>query len=116
VESEAVSGQGSALPPAFQFGANYIETGAGVNYSHRLSALTDLTASATYTRTTPNTTDVALANLRTNNFNTFLALNTRFTPKTSGSIGVSYFVFETPGSNTGSPSTLSVYASISHTF
>jgi hypothetical protein len=29
---------------------------------------------------------------------------------------VSYFVFETPGSNTGSPSTLSVYASISHTF
>jgi uncharacterized protein (PEP-CTERM system associated) len=115
VESEQVSGTGSALPPAFQFGSNYVETGAGVTYSHRLSALTNLVASATYTRTVPNSTDSTLSGVETKNLNTYLSLVKNFSPKTTGSVGVSYFLTQTPGIS-GRPSTLSVFASIYHTF
>ena len=46
-----------------------------------------------------------------------IGLSTQFTPKTSGSVGLSYFTFDSPGSsNIGNQSTVSVYASISHTF
>lgn len=114
-ESEAVSGQGSALPSAFQFAANSIQTGGGVSYSHRLSGLTNLVANANYTRTVPNTSDETLSNAKTNNYNASVALSTQFSPKTSGSIGVTYFLFDT-GSGTGRQSTTGVYASISHTF
>jgi uncharacterized protein (PEP-CTERM system associated) len=116
-DSEAVSGQGTTLPAQLQFVSNNTQTGAGVSYSHRLSGLTNLIASLTYSTTTPNNnTDTTVANVRTHNFNTFVAVNTRFSPKTSGSVGVSYFVFDTAGSSGGNPSTLSVYATISHTF
>ena len=116
-ESEAVTGQGSTLPAELQFASNNTQTGAGVSYSHRLSGLTNLTATLTYSTTTPNNDfDTTVANVRTHNFNTFVALSTRFSPKTSGSVGVSYFVFDTAGSSGGNPSTLSVYATISHTF
>ena len=54
VQSEAISGTGSALPAAFQFGANNTQTGGGVNYSHRLSGFTNLVASVTYSTTKPN--------------------------------------------------------------
>jgi uncharacterized protein (PEP-CTERM system associated) len=116
-ESQAVSGQGSGLPAAFQFAANSIQTGGGVGYSHRLSGLTNFIANASYTRTEPNTSDETLSNARTNNYNASVALSTQFSPKTSGSIGISYFLFDTPGSSDiGRQSTTSVYASISHTF
>ena len=116
-ESEAVTGQGSTLPAELQFASNNTQTGAGVSYSHRLSGLTNLTATLTYSTTTPNNDfDTTVANVRTHNFNTFVALSTRFSPKTTGSVGVSYFVFDTAGSSGGNPSTLSVYATVSHTF
>jgi uncharacterized protein (PEP-CTERM system associated) len=116
-ENEAVTGQGSALPSPFLFSTNNTQTGGGVSYSHRLSALTNLVASLTYTSTTPNKTDVSTSDVRSRNFNSFVSLNTRFSPKTSGSVGVSYFVFDSPGnSDTGRTSTLGVYASISHSF
>lgn len=114
-ESEAVSGQGSTLPPELQFGVNNVQTGGGANYSHRLSAFTNLVAGATYTSTRPNSTEVSVANARTRNLNSFVSLSTQFTPKTSGSVGVSYFVFDSDSVG-GKPSTLSAYASISHTF
>ncbi len=114
-ESEAVSGQGSTLPPELQFAANSVQTGAGVSYSHRLTPLTNLVASATYTTAKPNDTEAALANVRTHNYNTSVGLNTQFTPKTSGAVGLSYFVFDAGGVG-GKPSTLSAYATISHTF
>ena len=47
-KSDAISGTGSALPPALQFGQNNTQTGGGVSFSHRLSGMTNLTASATY--------------------------------------------------------------------
>lgn len=116
-QSEAVSGSGSVLAPEFQFGANNTQTGGGVTFSHRLSGFTNLVASAIYSTTKPNDTEGSVSNVRTNNFNTFVSVNTQFSPKTTGSVGLSYFVFDTPGSsNIGNPSTLSVYASISHTF
>jgi uncharacterized protein (PEP-CTERM system associated) len=115
--NEAISGSGSALPPAFQFGANNTQTGGGVNYSHRLSGFTNLVASATYTRTTPNGGDDTVNNARSNNFNALIGLNTQFSPKTSGSVGLSYFTFDSPGSSgIGNQSTVSVYATITHTF
>jgi uncharacterized protein (PEP-CTERM system associated) len=120
-QTEAISGTGSALPPAFQGGTNNTQTGGGVNFSRRLSGYTNLAASATYYVTKPNNTtngtEGLLNNLRSNNFNAFVSVNTQFTPKTTGSVGVSYFTFDTPGANNiGSQSTLSVYATISHTF
>jgi uncharacterized protein (PEP-CTERM system associated) len=114
-ESEAVSGQGSTLPPELQFAANNVQTGGGVSYSHRLTPLTNLFASATYTAAKPNGTETELANVRTRNYNTSVGLNTQFGPKTSGTVGLSYFVFDAGGVG-GKPSTLSAYATISHTF
>ena len=53
-KTEAISGTGSVLPPALQFGQNNTQTGAGVSFSHRLSGMTGLTASATYSTTKSN--------------------------------------------------------------
>ena len=115
--SEAISGTGSALPSAVQFGANNTQTGGGVNYSRRLSGFTNLVASAIYATTKPDDTEGSLTNVRSKNFNASVGVSTQLAPKTSGSVGVSYFTFETPGaSNIGSQSTASVYASVSHTF
>ncbi len=123
LKSEEISGSGSALPPAFQSGANSTQTGAGVNFSHRLSAFTNLVASAVYTTTTPNgNTAETLGSVRTKNYNATVSLSTQFTPKTNGSVGVTYFLFDTPGSSsvpsTSIPrqATVGLYASIAHTF
>jgi hypothetical protein len=68
-------------------------------------------------RTTPNGSEDAANNARSNNFNSLIGLSTQFSPKTSGTVGLSYFTFDSPGSsNTGTQSTVSVYASITHTF
>ena len=116
-KSEGVSGSGSVLPPSFQFGANNTQTGGGVTYSHRLSGFTNLVAALTYARTTPNGNDDSVNNARTSNFNALVGLSTQFTPKTSGSVGLSYFTFDSPGSSSiGNQSTVSVYASITHSF
>lgn len=116
-KSETIAGTLAGLPVIFQSGANSTQTGSGVNYSHRLTGFTNLVASATYARSTPNGGDSSTNNARANNFNTSIGLSTQFTPKTNGSVGLSYFTFDTPGgSSTGNTSTLSAYASISHTF
>jgi uncharacterized protein (PEP-CTERM system associated) len=116
-KSEAIAGTESALPAALQFATNNTQTGGGVNYSHRLSGFTNFVASATYVRTTPNGNDDTANNARSNNFNAFLGLSRQFTPKTNGSVGVTYFVSDTPGSsNIPTSSTVGVYASITHTF
>jgi len=114
-ESESVVGQGSVLSEPLQFGANNIQTGGSVNYSHRVSPLTNFVATASYTTTAPNGGVETISNVRTHNYNASAGLNTQFTPKTSGSVGVSYFIFDT-ASTSGRPSTLSLYAFISHTF
>jgi uncharacterized protein (PEP-CTERM system associated) len=115
--TDQISGTGSALPSALQFGASNTQTGGGVNYSYRLSGLTNLVASAIYAVTTPINTGGTPGNVRSNNFNTFVSVSTQLTPKTNGTVGLSYFTFDTPGAgNIGSQSTMSVYASVSHNF
>ena len=116
LESKQITGQGTPLPPALQFGVNNTQSGGEVSYSHRLTAITSLVASAIYTTTTPIDNETALGSLRTKNINATVAASTQFTPKTNGSVGVTYFKFETPGSSIGSQSTLGVYASLFHTF
>jgi uncharacterized protein (PEP-CTERM system associated) len=113
-ESEAVVNQ-SALPEPFAFGANNIQTGAGVSYSHRVSPLTNFVANLGYSTTKPNGGDQAVANVSTHNYNASAALNTIFSPKTSGSVGITYFTFDTANTS-GRQSTLSLYATVSHTF
>ena len=117
-QSEAISGTGSALPPAFAIGSNNTQTGGGINFSHSLSGLTNLVASVSYSTTKPNNnTNSSVNDLRSNNFNASVAVSTQFTPKTTGAAGVTYFVFQTPGSdNVGTQSTASLFATISHTF
>jgi len=115
-ESESVSNTGQELPPAFRFSTNTIQTGGSVFYSRPLSAFTHFTASLTYSRTTPNTADETVSSFRSDNFNANVGLSTNFSPKTTGSVGISYFIFETPGSGVARQSTLSAYATISHTF
>jgi uncharacterized protein (PEP-CTERM system associated) len=116
VESTAISGQGSPLPPPFQFGSDYTQSGVGVSYSRRLSALANLVANVTYSRTTPHTTDDSVSSFSSNNFNATVALTKRFTPKTNCEVGISYFVFETPGSGIGRQNTFSIFGMLSHTF
>jgi uncharacterized protein (PEP-CTERM system associated) len=116
VESTAISGQGSPLPPPFQFGSDYTQSGAGVNFSHQLSGRANFIANVTYSRTTPHTTDESVSSFNTNNFNATAAVTKQFSPKTSAAVGVSYFIFETPGSGIGRQNTLSIYGTLSHTF
>jgi uncharacterized protein (PEP-CTERM system associated) len=113
-ESESVVNQG-VLPEEVAFGANNIQVGAGASYSHRVSALTNLAVSLSYSTTKPNGGSDVASNVRTNNYNASMSLNTRFTPKTAGSVGVGYFMFDTEGTS-GRPSTLSLFATITHTF
>ena len=116
LETKQITGQGTSLPPALQFGVNNTQSGGEVSYTHRLTAITSLVASAIYSTTTPIDNATALGSVRTKNINAAVAVSTQFTPKTNGSVGVTYFRFETPGSSIGSQSTLGVYASIFHTF
>jgi uncharacterized protein (PEP-CTERM system associated) len=117
VIGEAISGSGAVLPPALQFGQNNTQTGGGIGFSHRLSGLTNLSASFTYSRTTTNTTDGPLSNARSNNGYAVLNLSTQFGPKTSGSAGINYSRTESPGNVFGgNTSALNIFAGINHTF
>jgi uncharacterized protein (PEP-CTERM system associated) len=116
VKSEVVTGTVSALPPQ-QFSQNNTQTGTGVNFTHNLSGQTNLSASVSYSKVKPLGTETSDLNVRSNNFNTSLGVSTTFSPKTSGSAGISYSKFESPGnSGVGNSTFLSIFASISHTF
>ena len=53
---------------------------------------------------------------RSNNYNANLSLNTSFSPKTSGSTGLTYSKFDSPGSDAGSSWSLTIFATVTHTF
>jgi uncharacterized protein (PEP-CTERM system associated) len=116
VKSEQITGTGEVLPPQFQFGQNNTQTGIGLAYSHQITGLTNLSASATYSRTTLNN-DTSTFDTKSNNGYFSIGLNTKFSPKTSGSAGVNYSLFKPYGGN-NAPSTdaLNIFAMISHTF
>jgi len=114
-KSESISGTGEVLPPQLQFGQNNTQTGAGVGYSRQLTGFTSVAANASYSRTKSN--ESALVEARSNNAHFSAALNTRFSPKTVGSAGVSYSLFEpSGGSNAQSTDAVNLFATISHTF
>ncbi len=116
-KSDAITGAGSLLPPALQFGQNNTQTGGGVSFSHHLSGTTNLTASATYSRTTSNDTTGAFADTRTNNGYLSLGLGTRLAPKTTGSLGVNYTRFVPTGElGARSTSAVNIVAGLNHTF
>ena len=115
VVSDAISGKGDVLPPALQFGQNNTQTGVGVGYSHQLTGFTNLGANASYSRTTTNQT--SLNDLQSNNGNAGLTLSTQFGPKTTGSAGVSYSLFQPTGAvNSSNSSSWNVFVGITHTF
>jgi uncharacterized protein (PEP-CTERM system associated) len=118
LKSESISGSGAVLPPALQFGNNNTQTGGGVSLSHRLSGLTNLTASATYSTTTSNTTQGTFADARSNNGYLNLNLATQLGPRTSASTGVSYNRYDPRGNlvTTRTSSSVNIYAGIRHTF
>ena len=119
VTSDAISGTGDVLPPALQFGQNNTQTGGGVSYSHQLSGLDQSWRERhAIRRTTINNTTGPLTDARSNNGNAALNLSTQFGPKTTGSAGVSYSRFDSPGrrQSAGNISSVNVFASVSHTF
>ena len=113
-ETESVVNQ-SSLPEAFSLGVNSIQTGAGVGYSHRLTGFTSFVAAASYSTAKPTGNEDVAGNVRTHNYSASASLNTQFTPKTTGAVGILYYIFETANAS-GHQSTLSLYATISHTF
>jgi hypothetical protein len=77
--------------------------------------MTNFVANASYSRTRTN--DTSLTDLTSYNGNFGVALNTQFGPKTSGSAGVTYSVFNYSGSsNTQDSDTATVYVTVNHTF
>ena len=117
-KSNAISATGSVLPPILQFGQNNTQTGGGIGLSHRLSQLTSLTASATYSTTTSNATEGLFENVRSNNGYVSLGLGTQIAPKTTLSAGVDYSRFVPSGgaNATATTSSFNAYAGINHTF
>jgi uncharacterized protein (PEP-CTERM system associated) len=117
LKSEAISAKGSVLPPVLQFGENNTQTGGGVAFNHRLSGLTNLTASASYATTTSNTTQGLFADVRSENGYLNLGVTTQLAPKTTGLAGIGYSTYVTHAgiSPTTAPA-LVVYAGFNHTF
>jgi len=116
-KSTAISGTGQSLPDALQLGQNNTQTGGGVSFSHKISGLTSLTASGTFSRTTSNDSRGAFAGADSNNWYASAGLVTALGPKTSASFGANYTRFIPTGIvETNTTSSYSVYAGISHVF
>src|SRR4029434_8585610 len=94
------------LPNELGFATNNTQTGVSLSYSHRLTGFTNLVASTSYSRATPNGGDDNANSVRSDNFNASVSLNTQFSPRTSGSVGLTYFTFSSPGGSIGDQSTV----------
>jgi len=117
VKSEAISGTGAALPPVLQFSQNNTQAGGGVSFSHKLSGMTNLTASTSYSRTTSDASTGAFEGARTNNFYVSGGFNTQLGPKTSASLSANYSRFVPVGVlDQATTNAFNVIASLNHTF
>ena len=119
-KSEAISGTGQVLPPALQFGQNNTQTGGGVSFSHRLSAFTSLTGSATYSTTKSNESTGAFSDAKSRNGYLTFTLATQLAPRTTGSVGANYTRYS-PTGDVGigidsSSSSYSIFAGVNHAF
>ncbi len=110
VKSESITAGGTPLPPALQFGTDNTQTGTGLTFSHRLTQATSVNATANWWRTESN----LQSSVRSTNQGATLTLNTSFSPKTSGSTGLYYYVFD-PSIGARSNS-LNIFAAVNHTF
>ena len=116
LKTAAISGSGSLLPPALQFGQDSRQTGAGVQFNHRLNGYSNLVALARYSRAT-TVVDTLLNGDRTNNAYASLIFDSKLAPKTTWSAGISYIWTEFPGGvNLGDVRTFNAYVGITHTF
>jgi len=110
-KSEVISGgSGQPLPPPFGAQNNNTQRGASLVYSHRLTPLTNLNATATRydtTATAPftskSTTDFFL-----------VSVGTRLSPKTDLSTGLSYTIFDSNAFNDYNAFT--AYVGLNHRF
>jgi uncharacterized protein (PEP-CTERM system associated) len=109
-EQEVISGgTGVPLPPPFGFINNNIQRGGTLAYSHRLTPLTNLTATATrYYTTASESTDEST----TDYF--LIGLGTSLSPKTDGFTGLTYTTFDSNVSNDYDAFT--AYIGLSHRF
>jgi uncharacterized protein (PEP-CTERM system associated) len=110
-KSEVISG-GSGVPLPAPFGTlnNNTQRGVSLVYSHRLTPLTNLSATATRydtTATAPFTSKSTTDNFR-------VAVGTRLSPKTDGFTGVTYTMFDSNLSN--DYNALTAYVGLNHRF
>jgi uncharacterized protein (PEP-CTERM system associated) len=110
-KSEVISG-GSGVPLPAPFGTlnNNTQRGVSLVFSHRLTPLTNLSATATRydtTATAPFTSKSTTDNFR-------VAVGTRLSPKTDGFTGVTYTMFDSNLSN--DYNALTAYVGLNHRF
>lgn len=110
-QQEAISGgTGAALPPQLSFGQNNTQRGGAITYSHQLTALTNLNATATRYQTT----STAPLSLRSTTNAFLLSAGTRLGPKTDGVAGLTYTDFDSDVTNDYTAFT--VYVGLNHRF
>jgi uncharacterized protein (PEP-CTERM system associated) len=111
-KSEVISGgTGVVLPPPFGAVNNNTQTGGAVTFSHRLTSLTSLNASATYFQT------VALSPFTAKSETTYFlaAAVARIGPQTDGYTGLTYSIFN---SNVGASdyNVFTAFVGLNHRF
>jgi uncharacterized protein (PEP-CTERM system associated) len=110
-KNEAVAGAtGVVLPPQFAFGRDNTQRGGSIAYSHRLTPLTNLTATATRFQTTAASPFSAKST--TNYF--LVNVGTRLSPKTGGFAGLTYTDFTSDVTN--DYNTFTAYVGLNHSF
>jgi uncharacterized protein (PEP-CTERM system associated) len=110
-KQEAISGgTGAALPPQLSFGQNNTQRGGAITFSHQLTPLTSLNATATRYQT------IATAPFDgTSTTNYFLvSAATRLSPKTDGFTGLTYTDFSSDVTNDYNAFT--AYVGLNHRF
>jgi uncharacterized protein (PEP-CTERM system associated) len=110
-KQEVISGgTGVALPPQLGFGQNNTQRGGSIAYSHRLTSLTSLNATASRYQTTA--TAPFTSESTTNYF--VVAAGTKLSAKTDGFTGLTYTDFDSNVSNDYTAFT--VYVGLNHRF
>lgn len=117
LKSTQITGTGAALPDFLQGAENNTQVGGGVSLSHKLSGLSNLAASVSYSRTTGNGTSGVFEAARSNNFYVSGSFNTQLGARTTASLSTNYSRFEPVGVvNATSTNAFNVSAGLNHTF
>ena len=121
VRSSTLTGQdsvlGSVFPGAFQFNQNNTQIGAGVGFSHVVSAITNFNINGSVSRVTADSSSAEDAVDRAINANLTASVGTQLGARTTGSVGASYSRFlPQGGTNAHGASALNIFAAVSHVF